>query len=148
MPSPLNSPLSQPPESVEISTVTEPDAQIVHSNKLWAFDLALTDFERDISPWNDPSQWIQINANHINSITQRIVELANRREIEDAGFVGQDMIYPVLLLFVSSYQGHPLTQLGTASCPLHFYPPHDVYEGQDVRFFIFPSCFRWLTIVC
>jgi len=76
IPSPLTSSLSQPPAWIEIITVTKPDAQIVHSNELSAFDCVFdckwAGCEPSFYCWNlnDPSQWFKANSNRIASIAR------------------------------------------------------------------------------
>ena len=78
-------------------------------------DEALSGFKTNISPWQNPSGWIQADTEYINSIIQEIVTLTKRREIEQANFDGQDMIYPVCF-FAPSFQTH--SDLSTASSVL------------------------------
>jgi hypothetical protein len=73
---------------------------IIHAAKLSNLDdkLAESDFEPDISPWTDPSKWIQANAIRVASITQEIITLTNRREIGDV--IADHMLYPRLTLYI------------------------------------------------
>jgi hypothetical protein len=66
-------------------------------------DEALSDFKTDISPWQNPSGWIQADTEHINSIVEGIVTLTKRHEISLANFAGQDMIYQRLILYMFAH---------------------------------------------
>ena len=58
-------------------------------------DNALTTFKTDISPWKNPMDYIDAEANHVNTIIQDMRILTGRVEIEQASFMGQPMIFSV-----------------------------------------------------
>lgn len=97
-----NHPTQQPYPS-QTASVVKHDIHTMHTTELsicgMPLDEALSDFKTDISPWQNPSGWVQADTEYINSIVQEIVTLTKRREIEQANFAGQDMIYPVCLLW-------------------------------------------------
>jgi len=92
-------------------TATEPEKPIIHTTNLPSSTMLLDDelfnFETEISPWTNPTNWIQADTKHINSIIQRSIELTGRFEIEQARFANQDMIYPVCFLYPNlNYRTH------------------------------------------
>jgi hypothetical protein len=72
---------------------------IIHSNKLpnlnIILDDALAEFETNISPWKTPSEYIDAEANRVNTVVQEIRLLTRRDEMEHASFIGQPMVYSV-----------------------------------------------------
>jgi hypothetical protein len=72
---------------------------IIHTDNLpnshVSTDNALTHFETNISPWKTPAEYIDAEANHVNTIIPEIRMLTGKAEIEQACFNGQPMIYSV-----------------------------------------------------
>ena len=62
-----------------------------------ALDGALANSHTDISPWQDPEDWLHADTNQITSITQVFAASTQSAEIEETNF-GRDMIYPVCLI--------------------------------------------------
>jgi hypothetical protein len=58
-------------------------------------DQALANFDEILSPWEFPLEWINADANHVQSIAKDVVEMTHNDEIEVATLLRPAMIYQV-----------------------------------------------------
>jgi hypothetical protein len=65
-------------------------------------DDALTHIETNISPWENPLEWVAADSEHVNSVVDEIAELTKRREINQAKFADQFIVYPVSCLCLNA----------------------------------------------
>jgi hypothetical protein len=77
---------------------TSSSPHLIHTTNLpnikKCLDHALTVLDTDISPWTNPSGWIQVDAHHIHSIIKGVAAIVDNTEIEFAIF-NCAMIYQV-----------------------------------------------------
>lgn len=66
-----------------------------HSALFDSLDQKLINIDAKASPWTDPVEWIQVDAEHVNSIVQMVADSFQNVEVEQANFAGQVVIYSV-----------------------------------------------------
>lgn len=87
---------------------------------------SLTSFEADVSPWKEPSKWIEADEMDIELIVQRAIDSLANEEIREASFAGQVMVYPVSSAYTKDNQTRNLTPYDIALDRIHFYTSHSL----------------------
>jgi hypothetical protein len=49
----------------------------------------------DVSPWEDPVEWVRADSEYVNSIVEEVSELTGNTEIKLASCTEQFIVYPV-----------------------------------------------------
>lgn len=78
--------------------VDQPSAQVISLNN------TLTSFETTISPWKEPSEWIEADEKNTTLIIQRAVHLLASEDIGQASFAGRVMVYPVSSAYIRPFK--------------------------------------------
>jgi hypothetical protein len=101
-------------------------------------DHALADFKANVSPWQNPVEWVAADSEHINSVVQQIAQLTRRVEIHQASFTDQLIVYPVNYGYLMDLAHSLIMQLLTASHSLYIFSSYALRGRQYVGLPILP----------